>query len=246
MAKKKVSDTIKQQRKAQKEFLELKKMQSGEIEPAPKPSEIEIKPKTFWEKVKNIWFHDKTAILITTAIVAIFTFFTVECAMKTKPDLQVVVFTYNTILDESCEKMQEYFKPYCPDINGDGEVYVKVLNCSFNKENSDFSFKNNRISRLQATIAAEANALLFITDDESYQYFQSIDNGNFFVGEKVFLDKDFHEACRVDEKLNLPIDLSISCRDIKDKMIEVDEDAPEYFKISQQILNELNSKNENK
>ena len=50
MAIKKVSETIKQQRKAQKDFLELKKMQSGEMDAGPKPSDVEIKPKTFLEK----------------------------------------------------------------------------------------------------------------------------------------------------------------------------------------------------
>ena len=59
MAKKKVSDTIAQQRKARQDFLELKKMQSGEMDAGPKPSETEIKPQTFKEKAENYWFHHK-------------------------------------------------------------------------------------------------------------------------------------------------------------------------------------------
>ena len=59
MAKKKVSDTLAQQRKARQDFLELKKMQHGEMDAGPKPSEIAIEPKTFTEKVKNYWFHFK-------------------------------------------------------------------------------------------------------------------------------------------------------------------------------------------
>ena len=53
MAKKSVSDTIAQQRKAREEFLELKKMQHGEIQAPPKPSEMAVEPKTFSEKLSR-------------------------------------------------------------------------------------------------------------------------------------------------------------------------------------------------
>ena len=56
MAKKKqVNPIIAEQRRAREEFLKLKRMQSGEIPTEPKPSEIAVKPKTFTEKLKNIW-----------------------------------------------------------------------------------------------------------------------------------------------------------------------------------------------
>ena len=244
MAKKKVSETIKQQRKAQKDFLELKKMQSGEMDAGPKPSDVEIKQKTFLEKLKNLWFHDKGIILIGAALALMFTLFTVQCASQTRPDLQVVVFTYSPILDESCEKMSEYLRSYAEDINGDGEVYVKVINCSYDKENADYFIASNRKTRLSATIAGEANALLFITDDASHRDIaeQFKDDGGFFIGNKVYLNNDFHQKCKLNEKLSLPNDLSISLRRIKDTMIEIDDNAQKYFDLSKEIQNRLNTK----
>ena len=66
MAKKQVSETIKQQRKARKDFLELKKMQSGEIDTGPKPSEVAIVPKTFKEKLSSTRI-ESAKILIESA-----------------------------------------------------------------------------------------------------------------------------------------------------------------------------------
>ena len=57
MANKKESDTLRQRRFAQQEFLKLKKMQSGELDAGPKPSEVYAAPSTFSEKFKNIWIY---------------------------------------------------------------------------------------------------------------------------------------------------------------------------------------------
>jgi hypothetical protein len=49
------NDIIEEQRRARQEFLKLKQMQNGEIEPEAKPSEIAIKPTTFSEKWQELW-----------------------------------------------------------------------------------------------------------------------------------------------------------------------------------------------
>jgi len=51
MADKKESDTLRQRRHAQQEFLRLKKMQSGELDAGPKPSEVAA-PLTFTELLR--------------------------------------------------------------------------------------------------------------------------------------------------------------------------------------------------
>ena len=59
MADNKKNDIIEEQRRARAEFLRLKKMQSGEIDAGPKPSEVAIVPKTPKEKWDNFWFQYK-------------------------------------------------------------------------------------------------------------------------------------------------------------------------------------------
>ena len=91
MANNKKNDIIEEQRRARAEFLRLKKMQSGELDAGPKPSEIYEAPKTFSEKLKNIWYHDKLAIAIIGVIIALIAFLCVQCATKTEYDISVVL-----------------------------------------------------------------------------------------------------------------------------------------------------------
>ena len=53
MADKKSNDILEEQRRAREEFLKLKKMQQGELEAGPKPSEVAVAPKTAKEKAEQ-------------------------------------------------------------------------------------------------------------------------------------------------------------------------------------------------
>ena len=103
MAEKKTNEILEEQRRARQEFLELKKMQSGEMKAPPKPSEVAIVPKTPKEKWDNFWFQYKWYVVAIVATVAVLTVLIAQCATKTKYDLQVVYFTYTTALDEQTE-----------------------------------------------------------------------------------------------------------------------------------------------
>ena len=93
MAKKKESDTLRQRKFAQQEFLKLKKMQSGELDAGPKPSEVAA-PLTFGDKIKNIWYHDKLAIIVVAMLIIAMVLLMTQCATKTKYDATIVLFNY--------------------------------------------------------------------------------------------------------------------------------------------------------
>ena len=101
MANKKESDTLRQRKFAQKEFLELKKMQNGEMNPPPKPSEVQVEPSTFGEKVKNLWYHSKWAIIALAALIICIALLITQCATKTEYDATVVLFTYSITGDSN-------------------------------------------------------------------------------------------------------------------------------------------------
>lgn len=242
---KKESDTLRQRKFAQQEFLKLKKMQSGELDAGPKPSEIAA-PLTFGEKVKNIWYHDKFAIVVVAILVVAIALLVTQCATKTKYDATVVVFTYEITGDPNCAKMGEYLKPYCTDINGDGEVNVNVVNCSINDkdENNNYNYTNR--SKVQSLLATDASALLFITDDDAYQYLMSLsDEISLFEGEPVEFEDDFYKYC-VDESgfYETPDDLQISCRTISGTAIEGDKNIDTHYAQAQAILDGLKKSND--
>ena len=240
MARKKESETLRQRKFAQQEFLKLKKMQNGEIEAGPKPSEMAA-PLTFGEKIKNIWYHDKFVIIIIAILVIAIAALSVQCATKTKYDATVVVFTYKPTGDPNCDKMGEYIRPYCTDINGDGKININVINLTINGyEDNEYSYSNR--TQLSSIIANDASALLFITDEDSYKYLaeEISDNIEFFEGEPIKFADDFYDFC-IDESgfYQTPYGLQISCRNIKGAAIEKDKKIDEYYNQAQGVLSGL-------
>lgn len=243
MAKKKTNEIVEEQRRARQEFLELKKMQHGEIPTGPKPSEVAIVPKTPREKLKNIWYHDKYIILGALAACIVIIVMVAQCCSRVSPDLQILVFTYTPVSDASCEKIARFSEEYCADINGDGQVSVQVINCSFSKDSSNTQYQYTMMQKLQATIAANDETLLYITDPESAQYFEGEDSPLSGCFDEPFqpLNEAFYAACTLDEDSNaisfeLPEGLKMACRSTDAQAFKHTKKLEEYLKYSKEIL----------
>lgn len=230
---KKTNDIIEEQRKSREEFLNLKKMQKGEINAPPKPSETAVMPKTFTEKWENFWFHYKwhtiAVIFITIAIAIIIT----QCTTRTKYDLKLVFFTYNPVLESQIVPIAEYFENYAEDTNKDGEINVQILNCSLSNGKSDTQYKNSIYSKIQSLIVADPSALLFITDQESIEYFKIFENSGGIFESTTPLPENFYEKIGATDS---PENLSISCRRIKGTVLENSREANETYKVCQKLL----------
>ncbi len=239
MAEKHRNETLEQQRKAREDFLALKKMQQGELYAGPKPSEVAVMPKTPAEKLKNIWFHDKWVILGTLALIVIIAVCVAQCASRPKYDLNAVVFAYNIVGDEDCKLIGEYLSEHCEDINGDGEVKINVINCSYTEGSSDTQYVYSSNTKLQAILSTDSSALLYITDKDSYEYLSSISENPLFEGEPLVFGEKFYEACNADDLFMLPEGLQISCRAIGGTVIEDDKKISSYYEQSKKILEEI-------
>lgn len=245
MAERKTNEILEQQRKARREFIELKKMQRGEMDTGPKPSEVAIVPKTPMEKLKNIWFHDKWYIIGITALIVVITVMVAQCVMREKYDLKAVAYSYYPITDDNIELISEYLEKYCDDTDGNGEVNIQVVNCTFSKESGDKQYQNTIATKLQAILAYDADTLLYITDDQSYDYLNSIvENGKIFEGEPVVLGDKFYEECNSKESLlPLPEGLQISCRVVEGTTIAENDNIKKYYEQSKNVLKGIEEEN---
>ncbi len=239
MANKKVSDTISQQQKARQEFLELKKMQTGEMAPEPKPSEVAILPKTFKEKLQNYWFHFKWHTLVTILSIFMIVFLVSECNAKTDWDMQVVYFTYTPILENQIDLIGEYLEKFSEDINGDGEVNISVVNCSVSENDFNSQYAKNVYTKLQTMIFAEEKAILYITDEKSAQYFDVDKLKNFFQTEHLKLGADFYTATTSEELGSLSEGLQISARKVEGTALEKSKKAKEIQHYALKLLENL-------
>ena len=239
MSKQNANEILEEQRKARQEFLELKKMQQGEMEAPPKPSEVAILPKTPREKWENFWFQYKWHIIAITAITVVLAVMITQCATRKRYDMEVVLFSYHLVLDQQSDLVGEYLSEYAQDINGDGEVNVQVINCSFDEKSGNVQYKGTMLTKLQAMIAGDENALLFITDEESASYLNSISEDGLLEGEPFILDEGFYEATKSEEFGELPKGLRISCRRVSNTVLEKQKGTVAQYKAAQKLLKAL-------
>ncbi len=236
MAKKRQSETISQQKKAREEFLKLKQMQNGEIAPPPKPSEEEVLPSTPKEKWQNFWYHFKWHVILSVGLIIFLTISVTQCMARTDWDMQIIYFTYTPVLDQQLEPVRAYFEEKTDDINGDGEVNIGVINCSLANTQNSVQLDQARLTKLQSLIASEPEAILFITDKNSMEFFDRDTFNNFFKSEPIPLNKEFYKACKI---ASLPEGLQIVSREISDTLLEKDKVATKVYTEAQNILEKL-------
>lgn len=244
MADNKKNEILEEQRRARQEFLELKKMQSGEAAPPPKPSEIAIVPKTPKEKWNNFWFQYKWHVFGIAATLVVLAVLTVQCATRTKYDIEVVYFTYSAVLDSQTEAVADYISRCATDVNGDGEINVQVINCSYNNNSGDTQYKYTMMTKLQSLIAADNEALLYITDKESYKYLSELASDGLFDTEPISFGDEFYKATELEGLGRLPEDLGISCRKVDGTVFEDQKGVAEAYNAAQDVLEKI--KNEQK
>ena len=232
----KKNDIIREQRKAREEFLRLKRMQNGEIEPPPKPSEVAIVPNTPKEKVDNFWFQYKWHILSIIFSVILLAILITQCSKRIDYDLKIVYYTNTPVLDAQTKAMSEYFEKYVEDINGDDEVNVQIINCSIAKDNVDFQYKNAILTKLQSIIASDEEALLFITDKLSVKFFENLSQDGLFEQGPIPLPEDFYTETAIDGYDNIEKNLQISCRRVKGTMLEKKDNVNIIYTQCQKLL----------
>ena len=242
MAKKQKNEILEEQKKARQEFLELKKMQHGDMEAPPKPSEVAVMPKTRKEKWENFCFHYKWHMIVIAALTVILAVIITQCATKKRYDIEVVLFSQHLIMDDQADKMADYLSHYTKDINGDGEVNVNVINCSFEKDGGSVQHRNTMLTRLQALISGDEKALLFITDEDAADYLDEMITKGFFQDEPLAFGEDFYEKIKMEELQKQPEGLQIACRKVENTLIEKKKDVKKQYEAAQKLLKVLKEK----
>lgn len=204
---------------------------------------------------ENLWYHYKWFIICGILSVFVLTVITVQCATKPKFDLSVVVaFNKSAMGTEQIEIIKDGLKQYAEDYNGDGEVNLNFINCTLDENSKDVNYVISMRQKLQVSAMGESSAILYITDDSALKYIDDIkaDIGGFF--QNVNLPEHNGKALKISNMPfykalqktgnNIPKNIYISKRIIKDTLIELEADVDFYEDASDNFLN--NIKNANK
>lgn len=241
MSENKKSETLEQQKRSREEYLKLKKMQSGEIEPGPKPSEEAIVLKTPWEKFKNYWYHNKWFLILGICAIAVLIILIVQMVNKPRYDYEIIYFSYKQVADNQLEPVRDYFEDIGSDLNGDGVVKISLINCSFQNNNLNSSYRNQVLTKMQAIIVADKTAMLFITDEKSIEFFNDLESAeNIFEGDPVPLDAEFYEKTKDPQMGYLTRGLQVSYRRLGGTTLENSKDADKYYQEAKRVVEELN------
>ena len=236
------NEILEEQHRARQEFIKLKQMQNGQLDTGPKPSEIAYVPKTPKEKFANFLYHYKWYTIAIILIIATITFCTAQCVMKPDFDYRIVYFSKDYATDAHTIAIAEYFEKISEDLDGNGEVNIQVINCSYVGDGSYTQQRSTMMSKLQSIIVSEETALLYITDKVSLNFFNSMAEGGFFESEPLELVDSFYDATNVKEIGPLPKELIIGCRRVEGTMIDGKENVDKIYNEVKRILPEITKK----
>lgn len=176
------------------------------------------------EKIKkwmeNFWYYHKWHFICWLLVAIAIVFCVAQCASIKKYDYNIVLFSYTELLDEQKQKMADYIAKFGEDIDGDGQVTVGFTDCSYDKESTPHKLAEARIGRLQSTLIAEPNMLLFLTDEKSFEFLNGLFDGELFAniglshndGKAVVFGEEFYNSTIILDDITLPEGIHLSRR----------------------------------
>lgn len=155
------------ERQIAQDRLDLMKMKQGIADESETIEEVHetYEQPTGIKKLQNIWYHDKTWIILGFFIVAIISFITIDTILRVKPDVELLLICDNSLQSDSCcNLLAQRIEKYTPDLNGDGKVKVSVISCAMNSEKYDQIYAINS-QKFFANIQ-EGEIIMVIADSE--------------------------------------------------------------------------------
>lgn len=243
MANNKKSETLSQREKAQRDIIELNLMKEGKMKTGPKPSEVEKKPETVKGKIENFFYHHKLKVIIAAVIVFALCIGTYSSITRTRYDAKVGLFCYDGTIGLYASAMEEYLVDFYDDKNGDGQIKITVVNCSYDKDNMHTNDGITAMGRLQSLLGGEEDTLLFIVSKDTIDYLNSISkNIPFFTEENIHkLSDDFINSVQPEGLKKLQGEYYIALRTIENSVIE--KEASEYYPFAKKTFEKIKEAN---
>ncbi len=130
-----------------------------------------IVPRTPREKWENFWYHHKWKFLGGVFIVLCAAIVFGQWLTRNDPDYTILVVTEKEYVSVQLDPIGSLLERYGEDIDGDGEVEVRIASCHLGDHVlADQELLNYQI--LQSHLIS-ADVMLFVFEPEYYQWFMS-------------------------------------------------------------------------
>lgn len=203
MSNNKKSETLMQREKAQRDLLELKKMQRGDISTDTLHEGDEpILPQTFEEKKANFLFYHKYKLIAGILAFAVLAFLIYNTATKVKYDAKMVLFCFDYYTDDLTTKSSDFFEGFYDDLNGNGKVDLLTVNCSFDQRGKDAEYAKTMLTKVQVLLIGENDTMLYLLDKDALEFLNGVsDSVQLFDDENILkLGKNYFGALGTEEK----------------------------------------------
>lgn len=236
-------------KKIAQDKIELMKLKTGVIDESEEIKEEHTEERKLkgFEKIANIWYHDKIWICFGIFIAAVVIFLIVDTVTREKADITVMLIADNG-LSLHTDELSELMEKYTPDINGDGKVHVAVMNVPLNDRSTDTMYSTNS-SKFFANLQ-QGQIIMVITDsdtDPEYQQLMADDlpeqfPDNPYVDEKG-LSLNFGFLARELNYDDMPNDIHLCLRrpvtTLDDSLEEMQENYDVNFEIFKAMADSL-------
>ncbi|NLZ46162.1 MAG: hypothetical protein GX896_05670 [Clostridiales bacterium] len=193
-------------RQLQREHVELMKLKAGTIEESEviKEERDEKRVLSRKEKIANFWYHFKIPTIVVVFMLIAVGYITYDTLTREKPDMYILS-TCNNGIDYRKEEIEAYFEQYCPDLNGDGEIHVQLIDAPISSDTDSQVLMANQAKVLTQLQSVET--IIVLTSDDNYNLQPILDeNGNYEQESYVFagclddLREKFPNDGKFDEK----------------------------------------------
>ena len=240
----------KRDKRLAQERIELMKLKNGVIEESETIKEVHEEKTELHgkEKVANFWYHNKIWILFAVFIIGVVTFIMVDEFTRVRPDMNIMMIANNGLAYRQNE-LEEFFFFFGDDLNGDGEVVVRVMMLPLDPNSKDYQAQNGYQAKFLAQIQMP-DGILVINDSNTDKDFMSIFKddlqkdfpGNKYIDE-IGLSLNFKFLADEFKFENMPYDVHLSLRapvsTINSSQEEMQEGYDKAFVLFKRVADDL-------
>lgn len=208
-------------------------------EPAPKMP--------FKKKLENFWYHYKIQVIVAVVAVVFGGYMIYDVITKPEPDITIISVVDNGLVDR-LGSVEDYFEKYGEDINGDGKVYVQVVNVPMNPGATDTNAQNYA-TKLYSSLQS-ARTVLILTDKKSSY---SVENVSFQDMTERYPDNEYvtEQGVLLNNKLlketaswiQMPSDMVLVMREpvrtLNSSVEDMEETCEHAYKLIDKLLEDL-------
>ena len=209
-------------------------------------------PSKLRQWLENFWYYYKYHTIVSIVVAFALVVSVTQCASRVDYDYQFVLATSSAeMVPTQIEGLKNELLKYVEDENGDGEININIIDCSFSEKDSARQIIEGKRQKIQSIAMKEENILIFLMDKACFDWLESVfkngfaedlalsnENGKYFP----LSDTAFYENAKkdFDSGYKWPKELLLTRRIVKGTLIEnsgnIDECVARADKIVKNII----------